>query len=161
MFASLSSVVADPWYLSCLMATDSAQNQLAQDTYFHGIDLNNFLPCWNLTLSGQLTSSEYSRFVDRDLANDGQSLRDTPLDSLKFPNPRIGVVTPRAAMVIAAGAIIRGGGHVGFGVQNTRWMSREQMDNILRLSDIEIAFEKTRRELFPDAASPSLLPLGS
>ena len=75
-----------------------------------------------------------------------------PLENLKVGHPELGFVTPRAMMFVASAAVIRSGGHLGFGVENTRWMSRE-MDRILRLSDVEIAFEQARRQHAPSASA--------
>lgn len=44
--------------------------------YFHGVDLANFYPCWNLSLSSQLISSEFVSSIDANLGSYGMSVRD-------------------------------------------------------------------------------------
>lgn len=81
------------------------------------------------------------------------SVRDVPIEVLRTSGPPQGVLAPRAAQFVSAASIARRGGHVGVGVENTNWLSQEQADRILRLGDIELAFEARRRELLPDGAS--------
>jgi hypothetical protein len=121
--------------------------------YIHGISLSDFLPCWNLSLAGQIMSSEFAAICDSNLAVRQTSIRNSKLSNLKTPQFAFGVVTPRAAQFVCTAAIIRAGGHVGIGVESTRWLPRDEMDRILRIGDMEIAFEEMRRAITPNAAS--------
>ncbi len=42
---------------------------------------------------------------------------------------------------------------MGIGMDNTKWCSREYMNQILELGDIELELEEVRREVRPEAAS--------
>jgi hypothetical protein len=119
--------------------------------FLHGIDLSDFYRCWNLSLSGYLTSAEFNSWNNVYLFPP-VSVRTASLADLKQLYITLGAVIPRASWYVACAAIVRAGGHVGIGVNNTRWLSATQMDRLLKIGDIEIAFEETRRSVMPDAA---------
>lgn len=81
------------------------------------------------------------------------SVNDVPIDLLKARGLPTGVSTPRATWCVWAAAIIRKGGHVGIGQIDTKWISRSRMDEIVRIGDIEIEFERIRRDINPASAS--------
>ena len=81
------------------------------------------------------------------------SVNDVSIDFLKTRGLPIGAPTPRAAWYVWAAAIIRNGGHVGIGQINTKWINREDRDRIITIGNVEIEFERVRREMFPTSVS--------
>lgn len=122
-------------------------------TYRHGIDLGNWYPCWNLSLCGMLMAPDYSAMGDSGLRAAHTSVRDVSIDFLRAEGLPQGTMTPRAAWYVWAAALIRNGKKVGVGMDDTKWLSHEKMDQILRLGDIELELEEIRRNVNPNAAS--------
>ncbi len=121
--------------------------------FIHGINTRNWYPCWNLDLDGRLRSPDFLALIDPGLAAAHRPLRDTPVEELKTLEGLQSALTPRAARYVGAAALIRRGGHVGIGAEETRWLDPASEDEILRLGDIELAFEEARRKLLPEGAS--------
>jgi len=121
--------------------------------YIHGISLEDRYPCWNLALSGRLWSPDFAALADPGLAAAHQPLRDASIEMLRTSGVPQGVPTPRATWCVWAAAWVRRGGHVGIGTDKTNWLPQEQLDEILRRGDIELAFEARRREVLSDGAS--------
>jgi hypothetical protein len=121
--------------------------------FVHGVNIGDWYPCWNLALAGRLWSPDFAALTDPGLAAAHQPLRDVPIDVLRTTGVPQGVPTPRATWYVWAAAWVRRGGHVGIGTEDTNWLPREDLDRILRLGDIELAFEEARRKLLPESAS--------
>ncbi len=121
--------------------------------FVHGINIGEWYPCWNLALAGRLWSPDFAALTDPGLAAAHQPLRDVPIHVLRTGGVPQGVPTPRATWYVWAAAWVRRGGHVGMGTQNTKWLRREDLDKILSLGDIELAFEEGRRKFAPDGSS--------
>jgi hypothetical protein len=121
--------------------------------FIHGIDLGDWYPCWNLALAGRLWSPDYMALIDPGLASSHQPLRDVPIDVLRTTGAPQGVPTPRATWYVWAAAWVRQGGHVGIGTENTRWLPQDKLERILRLGDVELAFEEARRRHLPEGPS--------
>lgn len=121
--------------------------------FVHGVNISDWYPCWNLTLAGRLWSPDFTALTDPGLAAVHQPLRDVPIHVLRTTGVPQGVPTPRATWYVWAAAWVRRGGHVGLGTENTQWFPQEDLDKILRLGNIELAFEEARRKLLPDGAS--------
>lgn len=109
--------------------------------FIHGIDLGDWYPCRNLALAGRLWSPDSMAVIDPGLAASHQPLRDVPIDVLRTTGVPQGVPTRRATWYVWAAAWVRGGAHVGIGTENTRWLSQDKLERILRLGDMELAFE--------------------
>ena len=122
-------------------------------TYLHGIDINNWYPCWNLSLSGRLDSPDFMALCDSGLKEKHVSVNDVSIDFLMTCGLPIGALTPRAGWYVWAAAIIRNGGHVGIGQIDTKWINREDRDSIITIGNVEIEFERVRREMFPASVS--------
>jgi len=122
-------------------------------SYLHAINLSNWYPCWNLSLCGRLMAPDFSAICDNGLRGAHTSVRDTSIEFLRAKGLPQGTMTPRAAWYVWAAALIRRGGHVGIGMDNTKWLPRDKMDRILDLGEIELELEKCRRYVNPDAAS--------
>ena len=121
--------------------------------FLHGFSLLDFFPCWNLSLDGRLRASEFVRLIQSGFTESEDSPRSVPMDSLRRGFPNLGFCTPRAGMYVAVAAMIRAGLEVGYGIENTRWMLNKEKDRILRISEIELAFEDIRRRYSPRSAS--------
>jgi hypothetical protein len=121
--------------------------------FIHGININDWYPCWNLALCGRLYSPDFAALCDPGLAASHRCVKDLSIEALKQAITPIGVVSPRAAWYVWAAAIIRSGGHVGIGSIDTKWLPKSEMDRIVRIADIELAFEEVRRYIAPNAVS--------
>ena len=122
--------------------------------FLHGIDLGNWYPCWNIPLIGGLMSSDYAAYIDPGLSAVHKSIRDIEIHQLKMePSSIKGVLSPREMSFIIPAAMIRRGYRVGIGLHDTNWLSERDIARILRISDIELAFEDARRKILPQAAS--------
>lgn len=122
--------------------------------FLHGIDLGYWLPCLNIPLSGGVASSDYAAYIDPGLRTVHKSIRDIEIHQLKIePSSIKGVLNPRVMSFIIPAAIIRKGDHVEIGHHNTKRLREDEIARILRISDIELAFEDVRRKILPQAAS--------
>jgi hypothetical protein len=121
--------------------------------FIHGINLNDWYPCWNLALCGRLYSPDFAALCDPGLAESHRCVKDLSIQALKQSGTPMGVLSPRTSWYVWAAAIIRSGGHVGIGNIDTNWLQKEEMDKIVLIGDIELAFEETRRNIAPNAVS--------
>ncbi len=121
--------------------------------FIHALDARNWLPCYNLKLNPILMSPDFMARSDRGMSEVHQSLRDAPIECLESGPFPIGTVTPRSGNIVLPGTIVRRGDKIGIGVENTKWIPDATQKEIMRRADIEITFEKMRREIAPDAAS--------
>lgn len=96
---------------------------------------------------------DFAAMCDPGLRAAHKSVRDVSVDFLRVNGLPQGTMTPRASWYIWAAALIRRGGHVGIGMENTQWLPREKLDRILALGDIELELEETRRKVAPEEAS--------
>jgi hypothetical protein len=121
--------------------------------HLHGISLGEWYPCWNLALSGRIASPDFLAFCEPELAASHQSIRDISIKCLRTESIFMGVSSPRTARYVWAAAIIRRGGHVGIGSIDTKWLDQEEMGRIVAIGDMELEFERVRREIAQNAAS--------
>jgi hypothetical protein len=125
----------------------------ARSTYIHGIDLSDFYPCHNLSFTTQFVSSYFSALIDPGLAEVHQSAQEVSMEYLRTEGLPPGVMTPRALWCITAAAWIRKGINIGIGVPTPQFLSKLDSQEIVRKGNIEIEFERVRREIAPDASS--------
>jgi hypothetical protein len=92
-------------------------------------------------------------FLDKGIGEVHQFVDDTPLEDLAkgFRSPS--VVTPRAAGEIIRAGILRQGMKIANGFNEVELMSEDTKQDALRSSDVEITFERVRREVAPSAVS--------
>jgi hypothetical protein len=64
-----------------------------------------------------------------------------------------GIPIPRAARSLYAGTIAGQRGHVAIGLHNTRWLLKSDTDECVRHCEVELLFEKARRDVAPQAPS--------
>lgn len=121
--------------------------------FIHGVDLDDWYPCYNLALSGRLLSPDFLAVVDPGVAATHRRIRDTPLEELRDKGLPVGAPTPRATWCVFAAAIARSGGRVGIGTTHTQWFSTQEAESFRKRGDIELAFEESRRSIAPDAPS--------
>jgi hypothetical protein len=121
--------------------------------FIHAIDLGNWFPCHNLALSGRLTSPNALAVVDRGVGEIHRFIDNTPIEDLAAGLHPPSAVTPRAAGEIVRAGILRQGMQIANGFNEVELMSDETKQDALRSSDVELAFEKVRREVMPSAVS--------
>jgi hypothetical protein len=85
---------------------------------------------------------EIHRFID-----------DSPLGDLALGIHPPSAVTPRAASEVVRAGILRQGLKIANGFNEVELMSEETKQAALRSSDVELTFERIRREVAPDAVS--------
>ena len=121
--------------------------------FLHGIYLEDWYPCWNLSLCGHLTAPEFAALCDPGLRAVQKTVDDLSVEEIRDQGLSTGIVTPRGARYGIESAIIRGGGNVGIGVENTQWLSQNERRQRLSIGDIELEFEKGRRRVAPAEVS--------
>lgn len=121
--------------------------------FIHGIDLRDFFPCHNLTLSGQLWSPDAAARADRGLRAAHQPIESISLADLRAGHPGTGVISPRAGHEIIRAGIIRRGQKIANGLGEVELMSTETRQGAIRCSDVELTFEEARRRTAPEAVS--------
>lgn len=121
--------------------------------YSHGINIRDWYPCWNLALDGCLRSPDFAAHCDPGLAAVHTSIRDIPIKSLRKFGTSHGVLSPRASWYVWAAAVVRNRGHIEIGLHNPTQLSRDDLERIVRIGDIELEFEAFRRDINPDAPS--------
>lgn len=121
--------------------------------FLHGINLDDWYPCWNLALSGTLTSPDFMASIEPGFSSCHQRIRDVPLEELRMAGLPRGMPTPRAVWALFAGTVASRGGHLGMGIGNTRWLPRSETDECVSRREVELAFEQGRREVAPEAPS--------
>jgi hypothetical protein len=100
--------------------------------FIHGVDLEDFYPCWNLALTGTLSSPDFSVSGDAGLYASHQPIRDTPIERLRTVGLPPGMVSPRARCLIS---------------------TANEDRHVTERRAAELAFEEARRALAPDAPS--------
>ncbi len=121
--------------------------------FLHGIDLSNWMACWNFTLSKKLVAANFLPLVDPSFASQ-RRIEEISIEELTLnPGSFTGTMTPRSLWFVWAASIIRAGGHVGIGEINTKWHTKEEMDRLVRIGDAELQLEKIRRDINPSACS--------
>jgi len=121
--------------------------------FTHGIKINDPIVCHNFVEVGELWSIDFIGTLDPSLKDRHKCINEVTLDDLRIDPPK-GLIQPRAAWFMWAGSRIRQGKRIFSGkTGKTKWLSKEQMDRVLFLSDIELEFERVRREVVPDAVS--------
>jgi hypothetical protein len=116
-------------------------------TFLHGLDLDDWYPCWNISLSGQIMSPDFLALVDEGLRQAHTSVREVPLEALVDPS-RLpgGVPTPRAINAIFAASGLRT--RLGDALD-----APDAVRRIIRMGDLEVEVESARRAVRPDAPS--------
>lgn len=114
--------------------------------YVHAIDLGNPHPCWNLRVSGgRLQTPNFIARIDSGIAETHRHIGNISLEELRTVGPQGNVVTPRTGHVLMKAAMLRN--HVshldGYGQEVL--VSPETRNELLRLADQELEFERVRR----------------
>lgn len=125
----------------------------AANEYAHGIDIDDFYPCWNLSLCGTLWSPDFAAHNDAGLRAVHTPLREISLEDLQNGNFQSGVLAPRAANTIFLAAFLRQNRAVTDGLGSIVHYGEEVRANILKKADIELEFENVRRRKSPESAT--------
>lgn len=121
--------------------------------YIHGINLQDWYPVWNFTLSGRLISGNFMPLIDSSFSTQ-KRVEDIPIEELfAFHENFSGTMTPRTMWYVWAASIIRNGGQVGIGEFDTKWLPEHERERIKRYGDVEMEFEIVRREISPNSVS--------
>lgn len=121
--------------------------------FLHGVDLGNGYPCWNLSLSGKLHSPDFVAAVDPGVHDCHKSIRDTEIQLIEQGHTPQGAYTPRGIWFIQASQQIRLGEYARWKESGSAHFSEFEADEIVKMARVEIAFERRRREIAPDAVS--------
>ena len=121
--------------------------------FIHAIDLRNWFPCYNLALSGRLISPNALALLDKGVGEIHRLIDDTPLEDLALGLHPPSAVTPRATGEIIRAGILRQGMKIANGFNEVELMSEKTKQDALRCSDVELTFERIRREVAPNAVS--------
>lgn len=126
------------------------EKEIDKATYLHGIYLTDKLKCENIRETGTLCSLMYASLFVHGSRSDYYTI---PFDQLKNKADEIftGLINSRAALLVQA-ALIRKGIQLKNN-QNSMPMSEEEMNMILKKADIELEFERYRRDLAPGIPS--------
>jgi hypothetical protein len=113
-------------------------------TYLHGIYLTDKLKCENIRETGTLCSLMYTSLFVSGSRSDYYTM---PFDQLKSKADEIftGLINSRAALLVQA-ALVRKGIQLKNN-QSSMPMSKKEMNMILKKADIELEFERYRRDL--------------
>ncbi|OGW43824.1 MAG: hypothetical protein A2Y66_06985 [Nitrospirae bacterium RBG_13_41_22] len=122
-------------------------------SFVHGVDLNNGYPCWNLSLSGRLYSPDFVAAVDRGVFDCHKSIRDTDIELIERGHMLHGAYTPRGLWFIQAAYQIRAGDYRRWSATSSAHFSDKEAEYISKMGAVELAFERRRREVAPQAAS--------
>ena len=120
--------------------------------YLHCINLDDPYPCVNIVVGKQLPSYELQILSVPQLAY--KKITDIPVEKLPTEAhlQQVGIMTVRWGLMWM-GSILRTGGKVGFGMNYPKWFGEKQNEQIKRISEAEIEFEKIRREINKDLPS--------
>lgn len=121
--------------------------------YLHGVDLNNDVLVHNLGIAGRLWTADYIGAVDPGIAVTHRAIGDIPIEDLPSFGLHGNVISPRCARYFIPAAILDMGQTIvnGHGIP---WeLSDGQRARITALRDMELAFERGRRQFAPDVPS--------
>lgn len=121
--------------------------------FIHAIDLKNWFPCHNLALNGRLASPNALAALDKGIGETHQFIDDIPIEDLVAGALPPSAVTPRAVGEIMRAGILRRGMRLANGFNEVEHMSEGTKQDALRSSDVELDFERVRREVMPNAVS--------
>jgi hypothetical protein len=136
-----------------MRALDGTELKPYPGDYIHGVDLSNGYPCWNLSLSGKLHSPDFVATVDPGVHACHKSIRDTDIQLIEQGHTPPGAYTPRGIWFIQASQQIRLGEYAKWSATSPAHFSESESARIVKMGQAEIAFERRRREIAPEAVS--------
>ncbi|MBW0434911.1 hypothetical protein [Leptospira yasudae] len=124
-------------------------NEMFTQTYLHSVDLDNSILVNNLLVDGRLRTPNFLYEYEPLFKNNKTRIEDQSIENLKYLTEAVPpTFTPRAYIYVLAGAAFRTGGNANFGhmlkEEDVEVLTKEQ---IIRMADIELAFEQKRREI--------------
>jgi hypothetical protein len=122
---------------------------MAKPRYYHAINLRDWYACNNIRISGVIVSSEVVPETTRRL------IRQIPLESLSDLGTRdlgLGMVSPRLAVVIK-GLMVKRGLTLLDGYGKPHEFAAEEIRGWVKVADLELALEASRREYAPRGPS--------
>ena len=121
--------------------------------YIHAIDLDNFYPCLNLRNDGKLRTPNFIAAIDSGFAAAHHPIEQVSIDDLRKNGPRQCGVTPRTGSAIIKAAILRRGQKMVNGYGKEILVTDETREFLMKCSDVELEFERVRREVSPNSVS--------
>lgn len=122
--------------------------------YIHAIDLNDMLPCINIKTGGCLFTPDVTSLSDPEgIGENYTSVTNLTDEALINGDFGQSTITPRAGYVVLQGSMIRKGMVITDGYNAVKHYTNEQRDHIVYMADVEIAFERVRREFYPEQPS--------
>jgi len=118
--------------------------------YLHAVNLQDMARWNNFVLAGWHVAPGWAA-IDPAFAG-YESVRDVSMERLR-DDPPLNVTSAFSADRVYSAAIIRRGGHIGRGIDDTTWLTSDEEAELLRKGDIELVFEAGRRHVAPEAAS--------
>lgn len=122
--------------------------------YIHAIDLKDFFPCYNIRISGRLTTPDFIEQMGSEGLGKGYvGVSGVSVDDLIAGHIGNGCITPRAGYVVLQAGLIRDDAKAFDGYGNEILYSEEGRELIIKKADAEIEFERMRREFYPGCVS--------
>ncbi|CAM5409658.1 hypothetical protein AFAE65S_02295 [Alcaligenes phenolicus] len=121
--------------------------------FIHAIDLKNWFPCHQLAFNGWLASPNALAALDKGIGETHKFIDDIPIEDLVAGSLPPSAVTPRAVGEIMRAGILRRGMRLANGFNEVEHMSDKTKQDAFRSSDVELDFERVRREVMPNAVS--------
>jgi len=118
-------------------------------SFIHAIELKDFYPCRNLTVSGCLWSPNYLAVIDQGIGQVHRTINEFSIEQLRMKGPQSCGVTPRTASAIIKASFIRRGEKLYDGYGEEILLSEQEKQWILKASEVELGFEEIRRAQFP------------
>jgi hypothetical protein len=122
-------------------------------SYFHALDLDDFYPCWNLSLDGRIWSPNYLAKIDPGVGGVHRPIEGLSIEELRQNGYQGGAITPRSTTLLIKAAILRQGQRMVDGYGNEILISEEERERILNLFDAELRIEEVRRSDYADRVS--------
>jgi len=122
-------------------------------SFIHAIDLKDFYPCRNLTVSGCLWSPNYLAVIDPGIGQAHRTISEFSIEQLRMGGLQPCGLTPRTASSIIKASHITRGERLCDGHGQEIILSQHEKQWILKASEVELRFEEIRRAQFPDRVS--------
>lgn len=122
--------------------------------YIHAINLNDIVPCLNIRIGGCLyTPDVVALFEPEGIGKNYTSVASLTDEALINGDFGESTITPRAGYVVLQGSMIRKGMIITDGYNKVKNYTDEDRAHIVYIADVEIAFERVRRECYPEHPS--------
>lgn len=122
-------------------------------TFLHGVNLNDTVLVHNIGVAGRLLSADFVGRVDRGIAKTHRPIGSVPISELAAGGPRDNAVSPRVATYLIPTGILESGQKIFNGYGEPWELTIARRARLKETRDIELEFEKVRRQIAPSAPS--------